>query len=85
MMTCDEVTHYLSEYIDHELDEHLAEQAREHLSVCPMCSALLDSTQRVILMYRQRGQQKHISTERQQALYKQLADTFLRGDDTTQE
>jgi predicted anti-sigma-YlaC factor YlaD len=85
MMNCDEVTHYLSNYIDHELDENLVEQVREHLSECPNCSAVLDSTQRLILMYRQRGQQLRFSAERQQALYKQLAEIFLRDDDTSKE
>lgn len=85
-MNCDELTqHYLSDYIDHELDADLAEQAREHLSVCPYCSSVLDSTQRVILMYRQRGQQKQLSTERQQVLYKRLTESFLHGEDKPQE
>jgi predicted anti-sigma-YlaC factor YlaD len=85
MMNCDEVTHYLSDYIDHDLDEALVEQLREHLQFRPHCTAVQDSTQRLILMYRQRGQQRHFSAERQQALYKQLADALAHRDDTPKE
>lgn len=84
-MNCDEVRLHLSDYIDHDLDEALAEQAREHLQFCPDCSAILDSTQRVILMYRQRGQQQKLSTESHQALYQHLRDAFLRENDKPEE
>ncbi len=49
-MTCDELTPYLSEYLDNAVPEPLAAAAREHIANCPRCHVLLDTTQMTITM-----------------------------------
>lgn len=51
-ITCDELTRYLSDYIDNDLDEPLAKAARDHLATCPHCHILLDTTRRTITLMR---------------------------------
>lgn len=77
-MECEELIRYLSDYIDHQLDEELTEEAQEHLRTCHNCRVVLDSTQKMILLYRQRGKASRIPAERQQALYSQIAAAFAR-------
>ncbi len=52
-MSCDEVTQYLSDYIDKELDEPLEEAARKHIATCRHCHILLDTTQDTITLCRE--------------------------------
>lgn len=52
-MTCDELTRYLSDYIDKDLDEPLAKAAQEHLATCTHCHILLDTTRRTITLMRE--------------------------------
>ncbi|HET8906981.1 MAG TPA: zf-HC2 domain-containing protein [Ktedonobacterales bacterium] len=49
-MTCEELVHYLSAYIDHELDAELSRDAQEHLATCQRCQVVLNTTQRLILL-----------------------------------
>lgn len=76
-LRCDELIHYLSDYIDNNLSEDLTAAAREHLATCRNCRVVLDSTQKTILLFREQGQHQEIPAERQQALYAQLLDVFL--------
>ncbi|MBC6936440.1 MAG: zf-HC2 domain-containing protein [Chloroflexi bacterium] len=71
-MDCETLIHYLSDYIDNNLSESLAEEARQHLATCKNCHVVLDTTQRTILLYRQRGQQQGLSPRRHAALYDRL-------------
>ncbi len=81
-MECQELITYLSDYIDNRLDEALTRAAQEHLATCQNCHVVLDSTQKTILLYRQRGQQTGLSARRHAALYDQLAATLAgRSDD----
>lgn len=54
-MNCDDMLRYLSDYIDQCLDEELAEAFRDHLNCCPNCRIVLDSTKKVILLYKTAG------------------------------
>jgi predicted anti-sigma-YlaC factor YlaD len=80
-MDCEGLIRYLSDYIDHDLDDELAEEAREHLRTCKNCRVVLDSTQQMILLYRQRGKRR-IPAARQRALYDQIAQAFASRDNS---
>jgi predicted anti-sigma-YlaC factor YlaD len=77
-MKCEELVSYLSDYIDNNLDEDLTESAQEHLRTCENCRVVLDTTQQMILLYREQGKAKQIPAQRQQKLYQNLMDTFLQ-------
>ena len=79
-LNCDELLTYLSDYIDNNLDEELSEAAREHLSTCHNCRVVLDSTQQMIVLYREHGQARRIPTGRQQALFDRIAKAFEQRD-----
>lgn len=51
-LTCEQLTPYLSDYIDNAVDEPLAAVAREHIASCPHCHVLLDTTQKTITLLR---------------------------------
>jgi hypothetical protein len=70
-MNCEELVHYLSDYIDHCLSDELAEAARIHLACCPNCRVVLDSTQQLILLYQKAGGPA-IPISRRAALYNRL-------------
>lgn len=83
-MNCEQLVHYLSDYIDNTLDDALAAEARAHLSTCHNCRVVLDSTQRTILLYREQGQQQVIPPTRGRALYERLAQALARSPDSDQ-
>ncbi len=47
-MTCKELIHMLSEYVDGELPEELRAELDRHLSVCPPCQHYLASFKQTI-------------------------------------
>lgn len=75
-MTCEELIDYLSDYIDKNLSEALTAAAHEHLSTCHNCSVVLDSTQKMILLYREQVQKRSIPAERGRTLYAQIEAAF---------
>jgi anti-sigma factor RsiW len=76
-MDCETLLTYLSDYIDQELDEDLSAEARDHLATCQNCSVVLDSTQKMILLYRDQGK-KVIPAARRENLFNQIQDAFSR-------
>lgn len=78
-MECKELVQYLSDYIDQNLDEDLTDAAQEHLSTCQNCRVVLDSTQKMIFLYREQGK-RVIPAERRQRLFNQLQENFLKKD-----
>lgn len=76
-MTCDELVKYLSDYIDNNLNGDLMAAAEEHLATCDNCRVVLNSTQQMILLYREKGKTQQIPRERQQQLYSHLEQVFL--------
>jgi predicted anti-sigma-YlaC factor YlaD len=77
-MNCEELLDYLSDYIDHNLSDELSAAAQEHLRTCRNCSVVLDSTQKMILLYRAQNRQQRIPPARGQALYDQIARVFAQ-------
>ena len=75
-MTCEQLVTYLSEYIDNELDEELTAAAQEHLATCENCRVVLDTTQKMIVLYRTHGR-RAIPAERRERLFKSLKGAFL--------
>ena len=79
-MTCEELLHYLSDYIDQNLDEALTAAAQEHLADCHNCRVVLDTTQQTIFLFREQGQ-RAIPAARRQRLFDQLQDAFLQAEE----
>ncbi|RMF80734.1 MAG: zf-HC2 domain-containing protein [Chloroflexi bacterium] len=77
-MKCEELVEYVSDYIDNNLSEELSEAAREHLATCENCRIVLNSTQQMILLYREHGKAQRIPKQRQQALYDELSAAFAK-------
>ncbi len=78
-LTCEELVQYLSDYIDQELDEDLSQAAREHLSTCHNCRVVLNSTQKLILLYQDAAQARVIPAKRQKKLHDELAALFANS------
>jgi anti-sigma factor (TIGR02949 family) len=47
-ISCREVIHEISNYIDHELDPRLREAIAAHLTTCDHCTAVFDGARNVI-------------------------------------
>lgn len=76
-MKCEDLLHYLSDYIDQNLDEALSAEAQEHLSTCQNCHVVLDTTQRTISLFRQHNKQT-IPADRKRPLFDKLQHAFLQ-------
>ncbi|MEI9969669.1 MAG: zf-HC2 domain-containing protein [Terracidiphilus sp.] len=48
---CKHVWQYISAYIDGEVDADLRAEIDKHLETCEICSAVLDSTRNVVVLY----------------------------------
>ena len=75
-LTCEDLLAYVSDYIDGELDDALSAAAQHHLVTCENCRVVLDSTQRTILLYKERNQQERLTGARKDALYDRIAAAF---------
>jgi len=75
-LTCEQLLDYLSDYIDNNLSDELTQVAQDHLATCPNCRVVLNSTQKMILLYREQGKQREIPADRQHSLYDQLKTVF---------
>lgn len=80
-MKCEDLVAYLSEYIDNDLDEDLTTEAQSHLAICHNCRVMLDTTQKMIVIYRQQ-QKQVIPAARRQRLFDQLQSAFLNNPET---
>ncbi len=81
-MKCADVVKYLSDYLDGNLSDELVAEARAHVATCKNCHVVLDSTQRTILLYRERGRTAGLPPKRHAALYAQLEAAMVgRSDD----
>jgi predicted anti-sigma-YlaC factor YlaD len=74
-MECDELLTYLSDYIDNDLDGELTREARQHLQTCHNCRVVLNSTEQLIILYREQGHQV-IPGKRRQRLFSELEAAF---------
>jgi anti-sigma factor RsiW len=81
-MKCEDLLHYLSDYIDQDLDEELTAEAQAHLASCQNCSVVLDTTKRTISLFRHHGKQT-IPAYRKRSLFDKLQQAFLQTPDAT--
>ena len=79
-MKCEELVHYLTDYLDQELDEDLTAAAQEHLATCHNCRVVVDTTRKTIELYREREKQT-IPATRRQKLFDELQAAFRKRDD----
>jgi anti-sigma factor RsiW len=75
-ISCEQLLHYLSDYIDDNLDEELTAVAQHHLATCANCHVVLDTTQLTITLFRQQGK-RIIPAQRRQHLFDRLQEAFL--------
>ena len=52
MLTCKDFLNELSEYLDETLDPDVRTTLHRHVSECPNCWVILDTTQRTIRVYK---------------------------------
>jgi anti-sigma factor RsiW len=82
-MNCEDLLHYLSDYIDQDLNEELTAEAQAHLFTCQNCGVVLDTTQRTISLFHQHSKQT-IPAERKRPLFDKLQQAFLQTPDATE-
>ncbi len=81
-ISCEALLVYLSDYIDNHLDEELTAVAQHHLATCENCRIVLDSTQKTIILFKEKSKEV-IPAERKARLFHQLQDAFLAGKEPT--
>jgi anti-sigma factor (TIGR02949 family) len=52
LLTCKDFLNELSEFMDGSLDSEIREKLQRHVSECPNCWVVLDTTQRTIKVYK---------------------------------
>ena len=52
MLTCKDFLRELSDYLDASLDARLRAKLEEHISECPNCWVIADTTRRTIQIYK---------------------------------
>jgi anti-sigma factor RsiW len=52
LLTCKDFLHELSDYLDESLDAQLRAKLEEHISSCPNCWVIADTTRRTIQIYK---------------------------------
>ena len=52
MLTCKDFLNELSDFLDDTLDPEIRAKLQKHVSECPNCWVILDTTQRTIKVYK---------------------------------
>ena len=52
MLTCKDFLNELSEYLDESLDPQIRARLHQHVTECPNCWVILDTTQKTIKVYK---------------------------------
>ena len=52
MLTCKDFLHELSEYLDETIDAGLRAKLEKHITECPNCWVIADTTRKTISIYR---------------------------------
>ncbi len=52
MLTCKEFLNELSEYLDESIDAELRAKLEKHITECPNCWVIFDTTRRTIQIYK---------------------------------
>jgi len=76
LLTCKDFLHELSDYLDENLDAEIRAKLEKHITECPNCWVIADTTRRTIQIYK--GMEPHpiphdIETRLMQALERKMA------------
>ena len=76
MLTCKDFLSELSDYLDETIDAELRAKLEKHITECPNCWVILDTTRRTIKIYK--GMEAHpvpedVQSRLMQALEKKMA------------
>ncbi len=76
MLTCKDFLHELSEYLDETIDAELRAKLERHITECPNCWVIADTTRKTIKIYK--GMESHsvppeVESRLMQALEKKMA------------
>lgn len=71
-LTCQDLLASLSDYIDGALEDSLCQELERHLSECKNCRVVLDTTTKVVYLYRQDAQQETLPQGVQDRLFSAL-------------
>ena len=52
MLTCKDFLHELSEYLDETIDAELRAKLEKHITECPNCWVIADTTRKTIQIYK---------------------------------
>lgn len=52
MLTCKDFLHELSDYLDENIDRELRAKLEKHISECPNCWVIADTTKKTIQIYK---------------------------------
>ena len=52
MLTCKDFLNELSDFLDDSLDKEIKDKLQQHVSECPNCWVILDTTERTIKVYK---------------------------------
>ena len=52
MLTCKDFLHELSEYLDENLDAEVRAKLEKHITECPNCWVIADTTRKTIRIYK---------------------------------
>ena len=52
MLTCKDFLHELSDYLDENLDAEVRKKLEEHITECPNCWVIADTTRKTIKIYK---------------------------------
>jgi anti-sigma factor RsiW len=77
LLTCKDFLHELSEYLDESIDAETRAKLDRHISECPNCWVIADTTKKTIQIYK--GMDPYpippdVETRLMQALEKKMAD-----------
>jgi anti-sigma factor RsiW len=76
LLTCKDFLHELSDYLDETLDAELRAKLEKHISECPNCWVIADTTRKTIRIYKGMDPQTvppDVESRLMQALEKKLA------------
>lgn len=76
LLTCKDFLHELSDYLDESLDSEIRAKLEKHITECPNCWVIADTTRRTIQIYKGMEPQPipaDIESRLMQALEKKMA------------
>ena len=82
MLTCKDFLNELSEYLDETVDQEIRAKLQKHVTECPNCWVVLDTTQKTIKVYKGMEPQQipsDIHSRLMGALQRKLAATNKQG------